>query len=67
MRENQEEEIKDLKYMAQTSPKVAPTPVQQTPVYVQQAPVYTTTTPTVGTVPTGSSGNVAVNLLQVFL
>ena len=39
----------------------APAPVQQAPVYVQQAPVYTTTTPTVGTVPTGSSGNVAVN------
>ena len=41
--------------------KSAPAPVQQAPVYVQQAPVYTTTTPTVGTVPTGSSGNVAVN------
>ena len=43
----------------------APAPVQQAPVYVQQAPVYTTpvttTTPTVGTVPIGSSGNVAVN------
>lgn len=41
--------------------KSAPAPVQQAPVYVQQAPVYTTTTPTVGTVPTGGSGNVAVN------
>ena len=39
----------------------APVYTQQAPVYVQQAPVYTTTTPTVGTVPTGSSGNVAVN------
>ena len=62
MRANQEKRNKKPEiYGPQTSPKVAPTPVQQAPVYVQQAPVYTTTTPTVGTVPTGSSGNVAVN------
>ena len=57
-----------------TSTKIAPVSVvpksppkqSQTPVYTQQAPTYVTpvtntTTPTVGTVPTGGSGNVAVN------